>query len=348
MRVLFLYTELADYSMACFKALKGVCPECELMVIHFPINPEAPFKFQFDDPARFICVDRFGNYESFANEIGKFSPDKIVCSGWINKWYIRVCRKYSRDAQCILCSDNTWHGTFKQLVLSLVAPATIARTFEKIWVPGEPQVSYARKIGFRDAQIMTGFYSCDVERFSLLYDRYKEIRENQFPHRFLCVARYIPAKGYEYLWQAFAKWKEMSPNDWELWCAGAGEDYDKRFLYPSIRHLGFVQRGQWDYVVENTGVFILPSLFEPWGVVVHEFAAAGYPLMISNRVGANTAFVNGHNGFTFDPMNMDQIISGFDKISKSTSADLLRMGLESLKLSKQITPSGWARALLSS
>jgi glycosyltransferase involved in cell wall biosynthesis len=348
MKILFLYTELADYSMACFKALKASSPECQLLVIHFPINPEAPFKFQFDELGRFICIDRFESYESFAEEAEKFEPKKIVCSGWISKWYIRFCRKYSKNAQCVLCSDNTWRATFKQLALSVIAPATITRIFDKIWVPGEPQVRYAKKLGYKDRQIMRGFYSCDVNRFSERHRKYKDSKGKNFPKRFLCVARYIPAKGYGYLWAAFAEWKRRTANDWELWCAGTGQDFQKRFIHPAIKHFGFVQNEQWDQVIENTGVFILPSLFEPWGVVVHEFAAAGYPLLISERVGASTAFVNGENGFTFDPENIEEIISCFDKISKRTSADLLKMGQESLSLSKQITPSSWAQTLLSS
>ena len=37
----------------------------------------------------------------------------------------------------------------------------------------------------------------------------------------------------------------------------------------------------------STGkAFVLPSTFEPWGVAVHEFAAAGYPLILSDAVGA--------------------------------------------------------------
>ena len=42
--------------------------------------------------------------------------------------------------------------------------------------------------------------------------------------------------------------------------------------------------------VKNAGCFVLPSLKDNWGVVVHEFAAAGLPLIISDGVGAKLLF----------------------------------------------------------
>ena len=39
---MILYTELAQYSIACFKALSRL--DVNLLVVHWPINAEAPFK----------------------------------------------------------------------------------------------------------------------------------------------------------------------------------------------------------------------------------------------------------------------------------------------------------------
>jgi glycosyltransferase involved in cell wall biosynthesis len=119
-------------------------------------------------------------------------------------------------------------------------------------------------------------------------------------------------------------------------------------IHPAIRHLGFVQKDEWDDVIRNTGVFVLPSLFEPWGVAVHEFAAAGYPLLVSERVGSGTAFVNSRNGFKFDPTDIEQIISCLDQVNALGTEDLLEMGRESLSLAEHITPASWSQVLLSS
>ena len=47
MKVLILYTELADYFLACLKELENHVDE--IHVIHWPIRDEAPFIFKVPD-----------------------------------------------------------------------------------------------------------------------------------------------------------------------------------------------------------------------------------------------------------------------------------------------------------
>ena len=52
--------------------------------------------------------------------------------------------------------------------------------------------------------------------------------------------------------------------------------------------------------------------FEPWGVVIHEAAAAGLPIIASHLCGATTAYVrDGVNGFIISPTveNLTQAMS---------------------------------------
>lgn len=344
MKILFLYTELADYTLACLKNLKK--KEAEIMVIHFPVNPEAPFLFQFQGIGAFKCVDEFRDYESLVSYIKEFNPEKIVCCGWIKKWYLRICWEYKRKAVCILTLDNHWYGSTRQHILAAFSTFTLRKIFRKIWIPGDPQASYARKFGFSNKDILKGFYCCDVEKFNEKKLRFEASKHEKFPHRFLCVARYIPAKNYNLLWQAFIDWKQVYSNDWELWCAGTGEFFSQRIEHPAIRHLGFVQNEQWDDIIAKTGVFILPSKYEPWGVVVHEFAAAGYPMILSKNVGAVSVFLEHSNGLRFNPENKEELISLFQKINSTSDSDLNLMGNSSFELSKQITPHHWSEILL--
>lgn len=346
MRLLFLYTELAEYTISCLKALKKTAPDIEILVIHFPVNPEAPFRFEFGDIGRFECIDRFRDYALFKQNVLQFKPERIVCGGWISKWYLRICIEYRNKGLCILTLDNHWHGTFKQQLLRLVSGSTLKKIFHKVWVPGAPQIEYAKKLGFKEQDIKAGFYCCDIDHYNAFYEKFREAKKQQFPHRFLCVARYVPAKGYQDLWKAFIEWKEHSVNDWELWCAGTGEQFDERVEHPTIRHLGFVQKDDWHDIIRQTGVFVLPSIFEPWGVVVHEFAASGYPLMLSNRVGAADMFVTERNGMCFTPSYAHELIQQFQTISTLEEERLYEMATISHQLAQQLTPAKWANILL--
>jgi glycosyltransferase involved in cell wall biosynthesis len=241
--------------------------------------------------------------------------------------------------------DNHWQGSARQKLLSLISPFTLGRAFEYCWVPGTPQVEYAKKLGFPIDKIFPGFYCCDLDRFNAYFDESIADKEKCFPKRIICVARYIPSKNYSTLWNAFIKWDRGIQEGWELWCAGTGVEFESRRQHPNIKHLGFVNPENWKEIISETGVFILPSIFEPWGVVVQEFAAAGFPLIISEQVGSATQFLNAQNGFSFSPENETQLISCFDRISSSAPAKLLEMGKVSHQLAQSASLDQWVQTI---
>lgn len=61
--------------------------------------------------------------------------------------------------------------------------------------------------------------------------------------------------------------------------------------------------------------FILPSLIEPWGLVVNEALAAGLPVIVSERCGCSLDLVKeGVNGYTVDPNDSGQITRAIEKV----------------------------------
>ena len=56
-------------------------------------------------------------------------------------------------------------------------------------------------------------------------------------------------------------------------------------------------------------IFILPSISEPWGLVVEEALYFGLPVMISKNCGSVELIKNGVNGYIFEPMNSEKIKS---------------------------------------
>jgi glycosyltransferase involved in cell wall biosynthesis len=345
MNILFLYTELAEYTIACLQALKSEPGVDKILVIHYPINPEAPFKFNFNNIGQFVSISSLKKEEELFNLVDNFQPDKIIVSGWINKWYNQVCRNYRNKAVTVLTMDNHYKNTFKQKVFSKLFPLFIKRNYKYCWVPGPPQELYALKLGFKKKNIYQGFYCCNEEKFDLIYNHVKEEKMANFPKIFLCVARYVPQKNYNRLWNAFIEWQNRNPNEWELWCAGTGEGFENRTNHPKIRHLGFVQPQEWDQIIKKTGVFVLASIDEPWGVAVQEFACAGYPLFISNKIGAGTVFFN-DNGYNFNPVSDVEIVKGFDYFNSLDNKELNNLSLISHQNSKRITLKKWAETVI--
>jgi glycosyltransferase involved in cell wall biosynthesis len=344
MKVLFLYTELAEYFLACIHAFVKKS-SAEVHIVMWPVNKEAPFTFSFSGNVKVYERNQLSD-RSVLDLVENISPDVIFCSGWVDTGYLSVCKKYRNKIPVIVGFDGKWIGSLKQRLGALFKEFTINKYFSHCWIPGKLQMEFAVRFGFEKKNILIGLYSCDYDFYHSIYSSALEFKRNKFPHRFIFVGRYYEFKGIKDLWQAFSTISGESPNDWELWCFGTGDISPVK--HPQIKHFGFVQPKEMRKYISDSGVFILPSHVEPWGVVVHEFAAAGFPLICSDHVGAASTFLKeNENGFGFQSKNIEQLKSIIRKTISLPDEKLFQMGTKSAELANQITPDKWADTLLS-
>ena len=125
--------------------------------------------------------------------------------------------------------------------------------------------------------------------------------------RFLFVGRLIPAKRPDLLLQSFLEIAHRCP-DWDLVIAGdgplrAGLETEAAQLPGRVISTGFLSNpAEVAALYANCHVFVLPSSYEPWGIVLTEAAAAGLTLIASDSVGAAADIVcEGENGWIFEP-----------------------------------------------
>jgi glycosyltransferase involved in cell wall biosynthesis len=344
-KIVFLYTELATYFLASVKKI-ALHKDIEVHIIRWPLNKEAPFEFSFPENVKIYDRKHYKSDKALLDHIVSVNPSILYCSGWVDKGYLKVCKQYKNKIPVIVGFDNQWKGSFKQYLAAFISPFKILNHFSHCWVPGELQEEYALRLGFKKANILTGFYSCDFDFFYNQYLVNKQNKESLFPTRFIFVGRYFEFKGIKDLWNAFVELHNETPNEWELWCLGTGDI--EPIVHPKIRHFGFVQPKDLPAFIKDTGVFILPSHFEPWGVVVHEFAAAGFPIICSDQVGARTTFVeNNYNGYIYESGNIEALKRAMKEVINADSAKLLDLGEKSVEKAKQITPEIWAKQLIS-
>ncbi len=337
MKVIFLYTELADYIRNCFERLasSGV----EVHVVAYPVNPEAPFEFSETSKASYYDRTDFDD-EGLIDLVRGIDAQAIFCSGWIDEGYIATMQAVPFDVNRVLISDNAFMGSLKDRASSLRAKSKFKRLFDYAFVSGEPQRVYAEKMGFKRNEIFKGFYTADEAAFASL----KTANEKgDFPKRLVYAGRYLEFKGIFDLWTAFT---EIHPKGWELHCVGTGDLWDQRVEHPSIFHHGFLQPSEMKEFMAKGGIFVLPSHKEPWGVVVHEFAAAGFPLLLSDKVNAATAFLNeGQNGFAFKAKNKKDLQRVLSDVVNLPDTTLLKMAEESRELGQSMTVSRWLKTV---
>lgn len=346
-RVLFLYTELAPYFLACLKALVNENP-VEVELVRWPVNNEAPFDLDFD-PKVNLRERKELNDADLLNLYAALKPHIVLTSGWVDKTYLQVCREAMKDGvPAVMCSDTAWRGDLKQWAAVAASKLWIKQTFSDAWVSGMKQAQYAKRLGFQSDRIQTGFYSADTSAFKELGQRLLTQKAVSLPHRFLCVARYIPTKGHQYLCEAFAELCDGNEaGDWELWCVGTGELFPLSYDHDRIVHKGFVQPIDLPAIQEECSVFVLPSLYEPWGVVVQEHALSGFPLLLSDKVGAAERFLKeGENGYVFKAGSKEDLKNAMRSIIGKDDRSINEMGERSSELGADWDPSKWAKVLM--
>jgi glycosyltransferase involved in cell wall biosynthesis len=153
----------------------------------------------------------------------------------------------------------------------------------------------------------------------------------------LFCAKLQPWKGPADLLEAFAQAKV--PNSYLVF-AGDGPErsqLERRAselgLADCARFLGFVNQSQLPSVYCASDLFVLPSLFEPFGLVVNEAMLCGLPVAVSDRVGAKYDLVRPEeNGFVFPAGDVEalaailrQILPDAEKKSRMGAAARRRM-----------------------
>jgi glycosyltransferase involved in cell wall biosynthesis len=340
MTVLFLYTEIADYFI---KSCETLSRNNEVHIIRWPVNKEAPFIFSFSEKLKIYDKNKFSFLE-LEQLIKKIDPEIIICSGWIDKDYLKLTKPYFKKIPTVLTCDTHWTGSIKQIIATVLSRFFLLNTFTYSWVPGNSQAYYVNKLGFKVSNIKKEFYCCDLDKFNSIYSSQIEIKKKTFPKRFLFVGRYYEFKGIADLWETFIQLQNETPNEWELWCLGTGDIQPRK--HDKIKHFGFIQPKDLAEITKDCGVFVLPSHFEPWGVVVQEYAASGFPLILSSSVGAKEAFLTDNkNGYSFEPKNIAELKIILKKIITLSDEELLRMSENSHLLAQKINPENWCNTI---
>jgi len=157
--------------------------------------------------------------------------------------------------------------------------------------------------------------------------------------RFLYVGRLSPEKNLERLLEAFAKVLKNLPHA-ELAVIGNGPE--KTALQEKAKALGLDPQGiilgsksGADLFAEyaRATCFVLPSLSEPWGLVVNEALHYGCPVIVSDRCGCVPELViEGETGFCHKAFDTEDLAakmlaapSHFSDTKKSASACIALM-----------------------
>ncbi|WP_282039395.1 glycosyltransferase family 4 protein [Saccharicrinis aurantiacus] len=337
MNILVLYTSLTDYWVACMRYDYKINGNKYLVFRQTP-NPNAPFQLNSEEG---IEINNQSDFELAALQvkIKEFNPDMIYISGWVNKKYLAIAKSYkSKGIPTITGLDNQWKGNLRQRIGALLAPWKVKKYFSHIWVAGMLQYEFARQLKFKPQHILNNLYCADLDKFNNPTIAYNK--------RFVFIGRLVHHKGVDLLMEAFKKLKAQHNSDWELHVIGNGDYIDELKQIEGVVHYPFIQPQDLPAELHKGGVFVLPSRYEAWGVVVQEAAAAAMPMICSASVGAARHLLqNGYNGYTINDNSVSDLCKAMHKISTLPKDTLTQMAKNSGSISTNINHAMWSAQL---
>lgn len=129
------------------------------------------------------------------------------------------------------------------------------------------------------------------------------------------IGRIVEEKGFETIIEAAAIAKEKKKQDFVFVIAGKGpmqKEYQKQVselgLEDHVTFIGFVTDEQRNALIQGCELAVIPSLYEPFGIVVLETMVLGKPTIVSNIGGMKGIIKHLQTGMLMVPGNPQSLI----------------------------------------
>lgn len=345
MRILMIYIEPAPYIMDLIRVMREQYPERQLRVLFISASSSQPWESRLDDGVSELLQEgRFAALKQIFLEIRRGNFDWLHLAGWGHPLLLSALligaafrRRISMESDTqLLIGQGGWKNKVKQLfyprLFSLV---------EILFPGGTRQQEYFRHYGVSETKIRIAQMTVDITKIIELSTEIKERRYNikrsiglkSDSVVFVFIGRLEEYKGIPLLLEAFARL--LLPHV-QLMIVGDGNCRELvEQAVASDQRIRYVGRRDFAGVVEAftiSDVAVVPSSFEPWGLVVNEAMAAGLPVIASDRVGCVDDLVrHGETGLVFPAQSVEELAG----VMQTLANDYLlrdRLGNEGRKL----------------
>lgn len=190
-------------------------------------------------------------------------------------------------------------------------------------VTSEVQLEKLRELyGYSGRNVAVIECGTDVRRYRPLEPGESESLPPGLPEKYvLCLSRIDSNKGHDRLLAAFDRVRKETP-DLHLLIGGGSprpEEREKgivetlkaivseRGMSERVHFIGYVPDALMAPTYRRAEMFVLPSVFEPFGMTATEAMACGTPVIASRFGGIRTVIVPGENGLLVDPMHPEEL-----------------------------------------
>ena len=271
-------------------------------------------------PKRFQRLPFFG-YTNFglSAALRDFEPDFVVVYGYNQSTHWMAFRHcLANNIPFALRSDSnvhidlglSWRNNIRRQLLRWLVKRAAA-----VLPVGSANRRYWEAFGAKPSQIHLAPYAVDNERIAEAVGERRPDPNGRV--RFLYVGRLLPRKGVDLLIEAFNR---IVSDRCSLTIVGDGPEAE---TLKAAQSPIAASRTTWTGKLSNeetlkryadADVFVLPSRYEPWGLVVNEAMAAGLPVIADRRCGAAIDLIDdGNTGRRLNELSADSLAEAMNQ-----------------------------------
>jgi glycosyltransferase involved in cell wall biosynthesis len=211
------------------------------------------------------------------------------------------------------------HKIFKRLFLFLTNFALPS---------GTPHVDILIKLNYTKPYSLVG----GVGIPNLFYKRSNSIIDNLNTDQFLFIGRLVPEKNIEFLIKGFSEYPYF-----KLLIIGSGplKQQLESIAGSNVTFIEHIDNQDLGYYYSNGCSFILPSVSEPWGLVVEEALQFRCPVIVSNKVGCSYDLVKKYGaGIVFDCIGNTSFKKALNVISIKENREKIKENISKIDFDK--------------
>jgi glycosyltransferase involved in cell wall biosynthesis len=266
-------------------------------------------------------------------ELSAFRPDYMIVYGYnqLSQWLAfryamthEVPFALRSDSNVYLDRSETWQSSIRRRLLH-----QLVRRAHAVLPVGSANRQYWQKYGAVDSQIFMAPYAIDNDKVNRLVGE-RPSRDPSAPLRLLYLGRLLQRKGVDLLLGAFNRLVATTSSNLTIIGDGPERANLQSMQTASARQqthwLGKLSNEEAMTAMRDADLFVLPSRYEPWGLVVNEAMAAGLAVVAHREVGAVIDLVEDTvHGWILPTLSVDTIYSALEEAARDRE-HLAQMG----------------------
>ena len=252
--------------------------------------------------------------------LSRLSYKELIIGGWdsIPMWMFAILSPSMKNSIAV---ESSYYESTTSGIKGFVKRRFIDMIGKYAYASGKAQEQLIKNAGFKGEIITTK----GVGIFN--YIQQPPYRAKTQVKNFIYVGRLVEVKNLAFLIKVFNTLPQYT-----LHIIGFGEQEDqlKSIAKGNIIFHGAINNKDLPKSYQSCDIFILPSKYEPWGLVVEEALNNGLPVMISDRVGCGPEIINDSNGIVFKYNSEEDLKEKISIISNIDYYNQLRKNISQL------------------